>query len=769
MAHSSCGNLVTRLALCVILFLCLGIGTEAESSRVYIVYLGERQQEDPEVVASSHHDMLTRVLGSKEAALDSILYSYKHGFSGFAARLTESQARFIAELPEVVGVIPSRTHELHTTRSFEFLGLHPGTSNNLLSTSNYGDGVIIGLIDTGIWPESPSFNEEGLGPAPATWRGTCQAGQDFNTSNCNKKIIGARFFAKGIIAKFGGLPSATEYRSPRDANGHGTHTASTAAGSFVKNANYGGLAFGVARGGAPRARLAIYKACWGPGSCESADVIAAIDSAIHDGVDIISISVGKNEPPQPFFLGDESDISIGGFHAVARGITIVCSGGNAGPFPQKVTNGAPWILTVAATTIDRSFPTAITLGNNRTLTGQSIYFGSRDDGFKKLVYSGDIPTENVDPSISVSCDIGSLNSTLAKGTIVLCFTSANDPAKQYAAALLGVLQAGGAGVIFAMHTINVLVPCSLISCVQVDYEIGTEILAYIRATRSPKAKISLTHNTIARVASPKVAHFSSRGPNSLSLDVLKPDIAAPGVNILAAGEKSKPYFFASGTSMACPHVSAIAALLKSLHPHWSPAAIRSAMVTTASVTSAYGEPITAEGGPRKIADPFDFGGGHVDPNSAADPGLLYDMSVADYVQFLCSSGYSSSAISRLTAKATTCGASGSVSDLNLPSITISNLKKTTIVARTVTNVGPVRSTYRVKVEAPPGVRVSVEPQTLSFNEKVKSLTFRVTFSPVHEIQGDFCFGSLTWMDGKHVVRIPLVTRVVIQDSYADIS
>lgn len=192
-------------------------------------------------------------------------------------------------------------------------------------------------------------------------------------------------------------------------------------------------------------------------------------------------------------------------------------------------------------------------------------------------------------------------------------------------------------------------------------------------------------------------------------------------------------------------------------------------VIAATVTNRYGEPITAEGGPRKIADPFDFGSGHVDPNRAANPGLVYDMGVPDYVQFLCSLGYNSFAISRLTSKGTTCGPNGSVSDLNLPSITISGLRKTTTVSRTVTNVGHVRSTYKVKVEAPSGVKVSVEPQILSFNEKAKSLTFRVTFSPVHGMQGDFSFGSLTWMDGKNVVRIPLVTRVVIDDFYADIS
>ncbi|CAN6466275.1 unnamed protein product [Victoria cruziana] len=741
--------------------------------QLYIVYLGERQHEDPRLVARSHHDLLTAVFGSEKEAADSIIYSYKHGFSGFAARLTETQARVIEEIPEVVHVIPSKTHRLHTTRSWDFMGLRPGTPNNLLSTTNYGDGVIIGVIDTGIWPESESFNDRGLGAVPSKWRGRCEAGVLFNASNCNKKIIGARFFAKGTIAQNGGVPlspgSNTEYLSPRDANGHGTHTASTAAGSFVGNASFGGLGLGLARGGAPRAHLAIYKACWGQGSCDEADMLAAFDSAIRDGVDIISVSVGKDQPPQFGYLDNQNGGSIGAFHAVARGITVVCSGGNAGPFPQKVTNGAPWIITVAASTIDRSFPTAITLGNNHTLIGQSIYFGKGVGGYKSLVFSADIASNNTDPISSTSCDAGSLNSTLAKGKIVLCFTGANDPRAQYQVAASTVYQAGGAGFIFSMHTTNLLVPFPPMPVVQVDYEIGTKILAYIKATRDSTAIISLTHDTIGKVASPKVAYFSSRGPNSLALDVLKPDVAAPGVNILAAWPGSQSFFFESGTSMACPHISAVAALLKSLHPHWSPAAIKSAIVTTARVTNRYGEPITAEGGPRKIADPFDFGSGHVDPNRAANPGLVYDMGVPDYVQFLCSLGYNSFAISRLTSKATTCGPNGSVSDLNLPSITISGLRKTTTVSRTVTNVGHVRSTYKVKVEAPSGVKVSVEPQTLSFNEKAKSLTFRVTFSPVHRMQGDFSFGSLTWMDGKNVVRIPLVTRVVIDDFYADIS
>lgn len=204
-----------------------------------------------------------------------------------------------------------------------------------------------------------------MSEAPRRWKGQCVAGDRFNASNCNRKIIGAKWYIKGYEAEYGKMNTTDiyEFMSARDAVGHGTHTASTAAGALVASASFRGLAGGVARGGAPRARLAVYKVCWATGDCTSADILAAFDDAIHDGVDVLSVSLGQ-APPLPAYVDDV--LSIGSFHAVARGIVVVCSAGNSGPYSETVINSAPWLVTVAAGTIDRTFLTKIILGNNST-------------------------------------------------------------------------------------------------------------------------------------------------------------------------------------------------------------------------------------------------------------------------------------------------------------------------------------------------------------------------------------------------------------------
>ncbi|XWS38123.1 hypothetical protein CRYUN_Cryun19dG0103300 [Craigia yunnanensis] len=347
------------------------ITAKCKCQQVHIVYMGEKRHEDPATTKMSHYKMLFTLLGSKEAATNSMLYSYKHGFSGFAARLTESQAEEIAAFPGVVQVIPNRIHKLHTTRSWEFMGLNYRSSKNLLTKSNMGEGTIIGVIDSGVWPESESFSDRGMSPIPSRWKGICQEGQLFNSSNCNKKLIGARWFIKGILDQNEtpiNISNGEEILSARDRSGHGTHTASTAAGNFVENANYEGLAAGLARGGAPRAHLAVYKVCWsfGPGGCTDADLLKAFDKAIQDGVHILFVSIG-NSTPFFSYADQRNSIAIGSFHAITKGITVACSAGNDGPTAMTVENTAPWIITVAATTIDRALTTAITLGNNRTL------------------------------------------------------------------------------------------------------------------------------------------------------------------------------------------------------------------------------------------------------------------------------------------------------------------------------------------------------------------------------------------------------------------
>ncbi|XP_017442774.1 subtilisin-like protease SBT3.9 [Vigna angularis] len=758
-------RLAQMLLASALLLLQNSVPISAEASSVHIVYMGDKIYQNPQLTKKYHHKMLSSLLGSKEAAKDSILYSYKYGFSGFAARLTKHEAEAIAKFPGVVSVIPNGIHKLHTTRSWDFIGIHHSTSETALSNSNLGEGAIIGVIDTGIWPESASFNDEAMGEIPPRWKGVCQVGEHFNSTNCNKKIIGARWFLKGITDQTKKLlqgNNTNEYLSARDAIGHGTHTASTAAGYFVGNANYRGLASGLARGGAPLAHLAIYKTCWDfpIGECSGADILKAFDKAIHDGVDVLTVSLGFSIPL--FSYVDHRDvIAIGSFHATAKGITVVCSAGNSGPLSQTITNTAPWIITVGATTIDRAFPAAITLGNNRTLWGQSIDTGKHNLESVGLTYSERIALDPSD-NLAKDCQSGSLNATMTEGKIVLCFSVSDQ--QDIVSASVTVKEAGGVGLVYAQYHEDGLNQCGLFPCIKVDYETGTQILTYIRRSRFPTASLSFPKTVIGKWTSPRVASFSSRGPSSLSPTVLKPDIAAPGVDILAAfpskgTTKNSGFSFLSGTSMSCPHVAGIVAVMKSKYPTWSPAAIRSALVTTAHQSGTDGNVISEEGSTHKAADPFDIGGGQMDPKKAMVPGLIYDITTEDYVQFLCSMDHSIATIRKVIKTSTRCKKEKHQAlNLNLPSISVPNLKKTATVTRRVTNVGNVTAIYKVLVKVPYGIKVRVEPQTLSFNSDTQVLSFNVSFLSTQKFSGDYKFGSLTWTDGKHSVRTPIVVR-----------
>lgn len=271
-------------------------------------------------------------------------------------------------------------------------------------------------------------------------------------------------------------------------------------------------------------------------------------------------------------------------------------------------------------------------------------------------------------------------------------------------------------------------------------------------------------------ATTKVAAFSSRGPNSVSPAILKPDIAAPGVTILAAVSPLDPdehdgFGLYSGTSMSTPVVSGIIALLKSLHPNWSPAAVRSALVTTAWRTTPSGEPIFAQGSNKMLADPFDYGGGLVNPQRAAKPGLVYDMGIQDYINYMCSAGYKDSSISGMVGKKSTkCPTpKPSILDINLPSITIPNLEKEVTLRRTVTNVGPIKSVYRAVIDSPLGITLTVTPNTLVFSSAAKRvLTFKVKVKTSHKVNTGYFFGSLKWTDGVHDVKIPVSVQTKIK-------
>ncbi|RVW88947.1 Subtilisin-like protease SBT3.5 [Vitis vinifera] len=621
----------------------------------------------------------------------------------------------VLELPDVVQVMPSRLHKLKTTRSWDYLGLSSShSSTNLLHETNMGDGIIIGLLDSGIWPESKVFSDKGLGPIPSRWKGGCSSGQSFNaTKHCNRKLIGAH------------------------ALGHGTHTSSIAGGSPVVNASYYGLGFGTVRGGAPGARLAMYKTCWnlGGGFCSDADILKAFDKAIHDGVDVLSVSLGSDDILFTEIIKPDS-ILIGSFHAVAQGISVVCAAGNGGPSAQTVDNTAPWILTVAASSIDRSFPTPITLGNNRTVMGQAMLIGNHT-GFASLVYPDDPHVESPRallipcPALSLripplgrptfkmdNCLSISPNDTSVAGKVALCFTSGTFET-QFAASF--VKEARGLGVIIAENSGNTQASCiSDFPCIKVSYETGSQILHYISSTRHPHVRLSPSKTHVGKPVPTNVAYFSSRGPSFPSPAVLKPCWAL------------------NGTARYSRHCCTA----QSLHPHWSPAAIKSAIVTTGWTTDPSGEPIFAEGDPTKLADPFDFGGGIVNPNRAADPGLVYDMGTADYIHYLCTLGYNNSAIFQFTEQSIRCPTrEHSILDLNLPSITIPSLQNSTSLTRNVTNVGAVNSTYKASIISPAGTTITVKPDTLIFDSTIKTVTFSVTVSSIQQVNTDTLLGA----------------------------
>ncbi|ONK58830.1 uncharacterized protein A4U43_C08F180 [Asparagus officinalis] len=417
----------------------------------------------------------------------------------------------------------------------------------------------------------------------------------------------------------------------------------------------------------------------------------------------------------------------------------------------------------------------VTLGNNHKLVGQSLYVGKHVDKVYRIVYAEDIVADNAEADSARSCDTGSLNATLARGNVIVCFQTRGQRSPVVAAK--SVSSAHGAGLIFAQFLTKDIAPVFELPCVQVDFETGSSILTYVESTKDAVVKFGHTKTAIGAMFPPEVAYFSSRGPSSLSPYVLKPDIAAPGVNILASwspastlSTNTPPVNFKieSGTSMSCPHVSAVVALLKSIHPKWSPAAIKSALITTASTSDDYHLDLVAEGAPHKRADPFDYGGGHINPNRAIDPGLIYDMGIPEYTNFLCSMEYNNSAVSSMTEHPTMCHnqTPESQKNLNLPSISIPHLRERATVVRTVTNVGSVTSVYSCRVEAPPGINVKVKPSVLSFNSTLKSLSFKVIFYSRFRVQGRYSFGSLSWEDGVHSVRIPIAVRTVV-DGFLD--
>ena len=327
--------------------------------QTYIVYMDKSMKLDHFILHQHWYSSLIDQVSGSNSDPTAMLYTYGTVMHGFAAKLTTTEAQAMENMDGSLAVYRDTLNQLHTTRTPKFLGL--SSSDGQWPLSHFGDDIIVRLVDIGIWPESKSFSDEGLTLVPTRWKGECEVGDEFNASHCNKKIIGARYFLKGFEALQGGpLNKSEDYRSPRDADGHGTHTSSTAAGSEVPGSSLLGFAAGTARGIATKARLAQYKACWSGGHCAISDILAAMDAAVSDGVDLLSLSLGL-----PGLLPYYSDpIAIGALGAIQKGGFVSCSAGNSGPTPSAISNTAPWITTVGASTIDREFPAPVVLGND---------------------------------------------------------------------------------------------------------------------------------------------------------------------------------------------------------------------------------------------------------------------------------------------------------------------------------------------------------------------------------------------------------------------
>lgn len=672
-----------------------------------------------------HADAASRVGASR-------LYDYDYSLNGFAASLTPAQAARLAGTAGVASVRRDSLSHPHTDNTPTFLGLNAGGGlwSQLGGQGSAGEDVIIGVVDTGIWPEHPSFADTGYGPAPAGWNGECQGGEQWTQSNCTDKLIGARYFNKGF-GHFGGAMKG-DFESARDSDGHGTHTASTAGGNANVTATVLGRNLGEVSGMAPRARIAAYKACW-PGGCATTDLVAAIDAAVADGVDVINYSIGDGDPD---FL-DTDDVAF--LFARQAGVFVAASAGNDGPTSSTTDHGGPWLTTVAASTQNRSFTGTVKVGSS-TFKGVSITPGLPST-----------PIVDGEAAGSVGCLTG-LDPAKVTGKLVVCEGSFSRASRSRA-----VKAAGGVGMVLytAAENDSLMSDTHHVPALHVRRSYGLAIKELIKAGATTA---SLSGGSKELGGGNTMAAFSSRGPllpsDRSTGDLLKPDVTAPGVQILAGnspvetnGAPGQLFQAIGGTSMSSPHVAGIGALLRDRHPTWTPDMIQSALMTSARQDIRKEDGVTP-------ADPFDFGAGHVVPNGAADPGLVYPAGFDDYRAFLRSQGLCTLCFGTSPAP------QRAATDLNVPSVTVRSLSGVRTVIRTVRNVGAA-GTYTVSVAAPPGVDVTVSPSKLTLGAG-QSASYTVTMTANRRAVFDqYAFGSLTWSDKSgHRVRTPLVVRPV---------
>lgn len=683
------------------------------------------------------------------------IYEYDVAFNGYAARMSATEADALRHSPGVLAVSKNSVYHTDTISTTEMLGLagHGGVwQREFGGSAKAGQGVIVGVIDTGIWPDNPAFAAL---PSPradqrtidAKWHGVCQRGEETDparTVRCNNKLIGARYYTAGGLDE----TNPAEFRSPRDYHGHGSHTAGTAVGNYGADVLIDGRKIGDASGMAPAARLAVYKALWdqgGDGSGTTIDLVAAINDAVADGVDVINYSISGStssfvDPVELAFL-----------NAANAGVFVAASAGNSGPAESTVAHNSPWLTTVAASSHDRGAENSLKLGNGVTYRGsgrgEAVPSAALIDSVR-AGFAGAPATE------VAQCYLGRLDPAKVSGKMVICLRGGNSRTDKS----LAVKQAGGVGMVLYNNpdsSINADYP--YVPTIHVNSTAGLAIKAYAAGAG---ATASLSASTTVTVRAPQMATFSSRGPALAgSGDLLKPDITAPGVDVVAPvappGNNGRTWDAYSGTSMSSPHIAGLAALMISDNPGWSPMWVKSAMMTTAGQIDNTGKLIERDG---VVATPLDYGSGHVRPAAAYRPGLVYDSAYPDWIRFACGSG----------ATGAVCDQYGSIdpSDLNYPSIAVDGLAGSQTITRTVKNISKLPGVYEAKIQAPAGTTITVSPKRFVVKPG-KSVSFKVTVTRAKAPVDQWAFGSLTWVNkaGEHGlissdVRSPIAIRPV---------
>lgn len=699
----------------------------------------------------SRQDKVMASAGVLQAA-----HRYTKVFNGFAADLDDAQVARLAMSKDVLSVSLDEKRAIDTSSTPAFLGLN-GKKGVWEEFDVKGEDVVVGIVDSGIWPEHPSFanNERHEYKRLRGWKGTCITGEDFNRRDCNGKIVGARYFNSawggdaGIDAN---LP--WEFNSPRDFNGHGTHVASTSAGNSRTSITGQAAVLGRISGMAPRARIAVYKVCWqtdpndsASGSCFNSDSVAAIEQAVADGVDVINFSVSGSQ------TSFRDPVEIAFLFAADAGVFVATSAGNSGPTASTVAHGGPWVTTVAAGTHSREGVGSVALGNGVSFSGASFAAAAVS---APMIAAEDAGLAGADPTALRLCfgasDGGAtLDPAKVAGKIVVCDRGVSARVNKS----LAVLEAGGVGMVLVNTSPNSLnADFHAVPSVHVADTGRAAILAYAK-TAGASGTVSQSQ-VVDTAPAPFTASFSSRGPlRAGGGNLLKPDIIAPGQDIVAgvAPPANFDELFAvySGTSMSSPHVAGLAALMKEKHPDWSPASIKSAMMTTA------GDVLD---GPNTSATViFRQGAGHVQPARMFEPGLVYDSGFADWLAFICGAEPGGG-----------CGGVTPIhpSNLNVPSIAIGAVAGVQKVVRTLTNVTRRTISVAPSVAGMVGFDVQVSPAVLVVPPG-ESRSFEVTFTRTDAPLNAYTGGQLTWSNERYSVRSPIVARPVALAAPATVS